>query len=157
MELTPEHLNQSYYQHLVNKYQRVISYGDEPDIRKIHGYLTDDNYFISSKFTLIKGKHHKVIPLCQHVQLRDQVIDDLQLIELYGAVSLDIAGHLESVQEVCGLDPLPASFMADTNLSRTAYLILTSGVIACVSTVARLSNTKGKWALLATTLWHRLK
>ena len=90
--------------------------------------------------------------MCQHVQLRDQVLDDLQLIELSGADRLDIAGQLESVQEACGLDSSPTSLMADYNLSRTVYLTLTSGHIACVSTVASLSNAKGEWTSSAMVL-----
>ena len=80
------------------------------------------------------------------------MIDDLHLMELSGADRLDIAGHLESFQEACGLDPLPASFMAYINLSRTVYLTLTSGDIAYVSTAASLPNTKGEWASSAMVL-----
>lgn len=152
MELAPEHLNQSYCQHLIDKYQRVIFYGDAPDRKKIRSYLTGADYFISSKFTLIEGNRHKIIPLCQQVQLRDHLPVDLQLMELSGPDQLDSAERLEHVQGACGLDPLPAAFMADSNLSRTVYLASPSGDIACVSTVASLSNAKGEWASSAMVL-----
>ena len=84
--------------------------------------------------------------------MRDQVLDDLQLMELSRADRLDIAGQLESVQEACGFDSSPTSFVADYNLSRTVYLTLTSDDIACVSTVASLSNAKGEWTSLAMVL-----
>ena len=152
MELAPEHINQSYCQHLVDKYQRVIFYGDEPDREKIRSYLTGTHYFMTSNFTLIEGNSHKVIPLCQQVQLRDQVPANLRLMELSGADRLDTAERLEHVQDACGLDPLPAAFMADLNLSRTVYLTTPSGDIACVSMVANLSNVDGQWASSAMVL-----
>ncbi len=143
--LSPQSLNRPLCQELVAKYQRVMFLGDGVLRTQLKKDLARGGYFISEDYALIEGAAARVIPLCQEAIGQAVTPGTLQRKILMGPDTIEIADRLERMQAACGLDSLPASFLADRRLSRTVYLVAADGEIAAVSTVADLSSAGGEW------------
>ena len=152
MVLSPEIIDETLCQVLINRYQRAIFYGDKPVRDQIRNYLSGADYFISGDFTLIEGNASDVIPLSRRATTRHTLPSSLHLEELSGPERMHVAELLERTQDNCGLDSLPPAFLCDLKHSRTVYLTSDRGDIAAVSTVADLSSVGGEWQTSAMVL-----